>query len=773
MGSPRLLLARMAQPQLASGHHIAMGEPRAVVAAILVAWAYLPGPGAAQPLAESANCCMADVPHTTDTVEIDGVLDEAAWNEALVLELTTETNPGENLPAKVQTYAYLIEDGDRFLVAFDARDPDPGAIRAYLRDRDSAYNDDMVGVVIDSFDDGQRAFEFFANALGVQMDQTTDDVNKRQNTAWDAIWDSAGTINGEGYVVEMAIPFSQLRFPRGNARKTWGIDVVRFFPRENRVRLSNNAQERGRNCYLCQLSKVNGFENAEPGRDLEVVPSMIVSRTDERDDPVVDPLVEGEASTEASLNIRWGLTPDITANIALNPDFSQVEADIPQLDVNNQFALFFPESRPFFLEGADFFSTPINTVFTRNIADPDIGAKLTGRSGDHTFGLFAADDQVTNLLFPAALESETETIEQTSRAFVGRFSRGFGDASTIGALVTSRSGSGYSNEVAGIDGRYRVNDRHNLQFQFLSTSTEYPTSIAEEFEQPTGRFSGDALNLRYNYTSRDWVYNASHQRFDEGFRADMGFVPRVDIEQTNMHLEHQWHGTESDRWNWMAVGSGSGRAERLDGQPLNEFINAFFAIHGPLQSVLRVTAAQRKTFWDGVLYDGRRLFFFGQIFPRGGLRMSLFARKGDEVDFANSRLGKELRLVPSLDWNINEHLLLRLQHTSVELDTRWGEQIFDAQLTDARLTWQFNVRSFLRFSVQRRDTARNLALYDDPDTDAQTLSIGAQVLYSYELNPQTVFFVGYSDNHRDDDDLPDLTQTDRTLFMKVSYAWTP
>jgi len=760
-------------PRLTLSHHMAMGKKRSVAAAVLVGWACLPAVGAAQPIAESASCCMADVPQTTGAIEIDGVLDEAAWREALVLELTTETNPRENLPAAVQTYAYLIEDGSRFLVAFDARDPEPSAIRAYLRDRDSAYNDDRVGVVIDAFNDGQRAFEFFANALGVQMDQTNDDVNKRQNSAWNAIWQSAGRINGEGYVVEMAIPFSQLRFPRDNGRKTWGIDVVRFFPRENRVRLSNNALERGRNCYLCQLETVNGFENAEPGRDLEIAPSMIVTRTDARDDPVVDPLIEGDVGTEAGLNVRWGLTQDITANIAFNPDFSQVEADIPQLDVNNQFALFFPESRPFFLEGADFFSTPINTVFTRNIADPDIGAKLTGRSGDHTFGLFAADDQVTNLLFPAALESETEAFEQTSRAFVGRYSRGFGDTSTIGGLVTSRSGNGYSNEVAGIDGRYRINDQHNLRFQFLTTSTEYPTSIAEEFEQPTGSFNGDAFNLRYNYTSRNWVYNVNHQRFDDGFRADMGFVPRVDIEQTNMHVERQWYGAEGDRWTWMAVGSGSGRTNRQDGQQLNQFVNGFFAIHGPLQSVLRVTTARRKIFWDDVLYDGRRLFFFGEIFPRGGLRLSLFARKGDEVDFANSRLGKERRFVPRLDWNVNEHLLLRLRHTSVRLDSRWGERIFDARLTDARLTWQFNVRSFLRLSVQRRNTTRNLALYDDPDTDARTLSIGSQLLYSYQLNPQTVFFVGYSDNHRDDDELLDRTQTDRTLFMKIGYAWTP
>ena len=147
-------------------------------------------------------------------MSIDGRLDEPAWSEALRIEVNVETQPRENVRADVVTTAYLMESGNSLFIAFDARDPDPSKIRAFLRDRDTAYNDDFVGVVIDSYNDERRAFEFFSNPLGSQMDLTNDDVNRQEDDSWDAIWDSAGRITPDGYIVEMEIPLSQLRFRR-------------------------------------------------------------------------------------------------------------------------------------------------------------------------------------------------------------------------------------------------------------------------------------------------------------------------------------------------------------------------------------------------------------------------------------------------------------------------------------------------------------------------------------------------------------------------------
>ena len=380
---------------------------------------YIPGSALAAlllPVLGLAN--TAELARTDGAFEIDGRLEEAAWQDATRIEIDKETRPGENIAARVKTTAYLLEDGEYLYVAFDARDPDPKAIRAYLRDRDSAWDDDFVGIVIDSYGDERRAFEFFANALGVQMDLTNDDINQNEDSSWDAIWDSVGRINENGYIVEMQIPLNQLRFPHVDGKKSWGIDLLRFYPREHRYRFSNNVLNRNINCYLCQMQEIRGLDGVEPGRDMEIVPTLTASQSSTTDDPGIVPLSSGSNDAELGVSMRWGITQDTTVNLAINPDFSQVEADAAQLDVNNQFALFFPEKRPFFLEGADYFSTPIRAVFTRSVADPSVGAKLTGKRGRHTYGLFSTEDNVTNLIFPGAFGSDSESLslENTSIA---------------------------------------------------------------------------------------------------------------------------------------------------------------------------------------------------------------------------------------------------------------------------------------------------------------------------------------------------------------------
>ena len=715
---------------------------------------------------------IPDLPRFAGTVAIDGKLDEAAWRTALRIEVDTETRPGENTPAKVRTVAYLMEDGQSLFVAFDARDPDPGKIRAYFRDRDTAYNDDFVGIIIDSYNDQRHAFEFFANALGSQMDMTQDDVNQREDDSWDAIWDSAGRITESGYVVEMEIPLNQLRFQKTDGKQVWGVDVVRFYPRENRVRISNNPIDRERNCYLCQFSEVQGFENIEPGRDLEIVPTLTASRTDLRDDPAVDPMLDGDVETDAGVSVRWGVTPDVTANLAINPDFSQVEADVAQLDVNNQFALFYPEKRPFFLEGSDYFRTPIRAVFTRTVADPAIGAKLTGKRDDHTFGVYVAEDEVTNFLFPGATGSDSETLEISNTAMVGRYSRSFGTASSVGALVTARDGDGYRNLVAGMDARWKINDNHQLRAQLLHSDTEYPVEIVEEFDQPTGAFGGLAAQAEYNFDTRDWFGFYRYEFRDDDFRADSGFVTRVDYDQQTIGGGRRWHGDEGSWWTQMQIHADYDVSYDMNGQLLERELEAYYSVRGPLQLFAMFGGLTRDVYFDGQVFHEDKISLLADMKPVGGLSFFVWARIGDQVDFDNTRLGDEVRVQPRIEWNVNEHLLARLQSSWVRLDSKEGPNIFKAEVHDLRLTWQFNNRSFVRLTTQLQAVDRNTALYVD-EIDAKSRKVGRQLLYSYKLNPQTVFFLGYSDRHIDDDDLDRLTSTDRTFFLKMGYAWSP
>jgi hypothetical protein len=715
---------------------------------------------------------LGDLPSTTQNIKIDGVMDEVAWQDAVVIDVNIETRPGENTVARVKTTAYMLENGESLFVAFDARDPDPSKIRAFLRDRDTAWDDDFVGLVVDTYGDERRAFEFFVNPLGVQMDLTNDDINQNEDDSWNAIWDSAGKITDTGYIVEMEIPLSQLRFSKRVGKQRWGVDLLRFYPREYRFRHANNAQDRGVNCYLCQMAKIEGLEGIEPATDLEIVPTITASQVDTTDEPGTVPLQGGNAEVEAGASIRWGITPDLTANLALNPDFSQVEADGAQLDVNNQFALFFPESRPFFLEGADYFRTPVRAIFTRTVADPAIGAKLTGKRGDNTIGFFAAVDETTNLLFPGAFGSDSESLDANNTMFVGRYSRSFGESSSVGALMTGRSGDGYHNYVGGVDVRWKISDQHNIRMQHLRSDTQYPDEIVDGFEQPSGSFDGDATWLGYDYDSRNWFSYLRYQKYSSTFRADSGFVPRVNTEQKVVGLGRNWFGEDGDWYSKLRLNGDYDITHDETGRMIERELEAYFRVEAAMQSTLEIGGLTRDVLFDDVLFREDKISLYGELKPRGGLRFGVWSRAGTQVDFANTRLGDEIRIEPYINWNINRNLLMRFDSAFVKLDTQDGEMIFDAKLYDLRLTWQFSVRSFLRLTTQVQDVSRNQDVYVD-EVDAQSQDVGRQLLYSYKLNPQTVFFLGYSDALIEDDDLSKLTTTDRTWFMKIGYAWTP
>ncbi|MDJ0814151.1 MAG: DUF5916 domain-containing protein, partial [Woeseiaceae bacterium] len=677
-----------------------------------------------------------------------------------------------NIPARVPTTAYVVENGETLFVAFDARDPDPAAIRAFLRDRDAAWDDDYVGIILDTYGDERRAFEFYANPLGVQMDLTRDDVNGNEDWSWDAIWDSAGRINETGYAVEMAIPLSQLRFTQQAGMQEWSVDLGRSYPRDQSYWLSINPSDRNINCYLCQLTKMRGLEAAEPSRDLEIVPTLTASQSSTTENPGVEPLKTDDADVEAGLTVRWGITPDMTASLTLNPDFSQVEADAAQLEVNNQFALFFPESRPFFLEGADYFSTPERAVFTRTVADPLAGAKLTGKRGNNTIATFAAHDEITNLILPGSQGSDSTSLDDSNDVFVGRYSYGLDNASSIGALMTMRSADGYHNYVGGLDGRWRINDRNNIRWQYLHSDTEYPLEIVEEFDQPAGAFTGSTARFEYAYDSRDWNADLIYVDRSDGFRADAGFMPRVDAEVIIAGIGRTWYGEENSRWSQFDLRFDWDDFRDSDGNLLEEEFEIEFGISGPLQSYTELSVEKRDVGFNGEVFEEDKFAADVSLQPKGGLSLGVFAQAGDQVDFDNTRLADELRIAPYFTWNANRHLLIRFESDFVQLETKQGAKIFDAVVADLRLTWQFSVRSFLRLTMQYQDISRNPDEYIEV-VDRETRDVGRQLLYSYKINPQTVFFLGYSDVLVRDDSLNSLTETERTWFMKIGYAWTP
>ncbi|HEX2121160.1 MAG TPA: DUF5916 domain-containing protein, partial [Thermoanaerobaculia bacterium] len=513
---------------------------------------------------------------------VDHAVDAAEWANAKPVELPYETFPGDNIAARVKTEAFLGYDEKNLYVGFRAFDPNPAAIRAHLTDRDNAYSDDFIGIAIDTFNDERRAFEFFVNPLGVQMDLTNNDITRNEDDSWDAIWASAGKIHADRWEVEMTIPFSQIRFKSSADVQTWGLDIVRIYPRDQRYRLGLHKQNRNRSCYVCQMSMLTGFRGITPGRNLELSPTVTSHRTDARPD-VGSPLASGSFDTEPGLTARWGVTPNLTFSGAINPDFSQVEADSPQLDINSTFALFFNEKRPFFLEGKDFFETPFTAVYTRTVASPDAGVKLTGKEGNHGGGVFFARDAITNLLVPGSQGSGLTVLDSANTAAVLRYRYDVGTRSNVGLLFANRSGGDYSNRSGGIDVNYRATESDTISAQALLSSTQYPDAVVADFDQKPS-LSGTAFITRYRHGTRNWYWNASYEHVADDFRADTGFMPRVGYSFGLAQLERTFWPKKDAKtwWSRIFVGGDYDRTTELaSSEILEEEVEAWIGIGGP------------------------------------------------------------------------------------------------------------------------------------------------------------------------------------------------
>ncbi len=713
-----------------------------------------------------------EIRRAESAIEVDGVLDEPAWATALTIPIRYEWSPGDNVEPLVATDVLLTYDEGRLYVAFRAADPEPGAIRAHLMDRDQIttfVQDDHVTLMIDTFNDERRAFEFRVNPLGVQADAIFSEVDGIEDFSWDVIWDSAGRIDEKGFVVELALPFNQLRFPRGAGAQTWGFELSRSYPRSKRHRMSANRRDRDRSCILCQITKVSGFAGLEPGRNLELDPTLTGQRTDRRRGFPGGPLESGEEDFEPGLTARWGVTPSLQLLGTLNPDFSQVEADVAQLDVNERFALFFEEKRPFFLEGVDFFTTPIDAVFTRTVADPDWGVKLNGKQGRNALGVFVAEDTVNSFLIPSNQRTDFGFIDESLTAAVLRYRRDLGANSTLGVLFTGREGDRYHNRVGGLDGFFRLSDVDTVEFQYLRSDTLYPDGIAAAFGQPAAGFTGEALSISYDHEARHWRWFLEYEDFDPGFRADSGFVRRVDFRRAEAILIRRWWGGDEEWWDRVDVGLFSERTEDHDGQLTDESFDLFANVSGPLQSFAEISLERNREFFGGVLYeDMEAMQFYAEVQPGGAVRLQFFVDAGDAVDFNNNQRAEQLLLNPVVEAKLGRHLNARLNHTLQRLDVVAG-RLFEANLSQLRLIYNINVRTFVRTIFQWQEVESDPALFSFP-VEPQTEELFTQLLFSYKVNPQTVIFAGYSENRFGLQNVS-LTQTDRTFFLKLGYAW--
>lgn len=718
------------------------------------------------------------IPRLEGPIRLDGVLDEPAWQQAVVVEVPFEIQPGDNTPAPVRTECLLAHDENYFYAGFRAYDEHPDQIRAHLTDRDLSFRDDFVGVMIDPFNDERRGFEFFVNPLGVQMDLAINDLStdETEDETWDAIWGSAGRITAEGYIVEMAIPFTTLRFPRTEGAQIWGLIADRNYPRDIRHIFLSVPLDRDRMGMLCQAGKVTGMAGIRPGRSLEFDPTVTAHRTDVRPDPS-GPMENGELRGDVGLSARWGITPNLSFNAAVNPDFSQVEADAVQLAINTRYALSFAEKRPFFMEAADFFATGLSAVYTRAVADPDWGVKLTGKEGAHAVGLFVARDAKPSLIFPSNAGSYPVAFGEPTTTAVARYRHDFGRAVTIGGLMTVResddafNGGGqdsYFNRLAGIDGHIRFGPGDMVQFQALGTQTRYPRAIADALHRPARTFDGFGGGATFIHSRRDWTGWADYEQKDPGFRADAGFITRVDTRSTAAGLERIFRA-EAGHW-YTRINLEVNGAFTFDhkGERTDREVNLESYYEGPLQTSVEMDLSRLEERFLGRMYSMSYGSIHVEIQPHKNLKLWYTQRGGDAIDYENARPGVIFATGPGWQIDLGRHLSFYVDETYERFRVSGGT-LYTTNVLDTRTVYQLNARAFLRAVVQYVTIDQSPSLYLEP-APPHKRDLFTQLLASYKINPQTVFYLGCTDKH-DGAAARRMIGSGRTIFFKIGYAW--
>ncbi|WP_166109563.1 carbohydrate binding family 9 domain-containing protein [Pseudoalteromonas sp. Z9A5] len=704
------------------------------------------------------------------SITVDGVMDEPHWINATYIPIVYQDEPNEKGTPPVKTDAYLYEDGSSLYVAFIAQDPDPSQMRASLRDRDTLWEDDAVILVIDTFNDERTGYEFHVNPLGAQGDiRMTDTDGWSSDTSWDAIWDSAGQITDQGYVVEMRIPFKALRFPENKKELTWGFSVMRNYQRDVFYQLSNMGFDRNIKCSLCQFDKLIGFNDIESSKNVQITPTLTALRNDSKPQVPGD-WDNGDLDTEIGLDLRWGLTNDAVINATINPDFSQIETDSLELDVNTTFSIYYAEKRPFFLDGASYFKSSLfELLYTRTIAEPTLGAKLTGKTGDHSYALMLADDDNSNILLPTNQGSGFASLNDKTNAAAARYQFDMGEQGIIGLTSTHRESDDYHNTVFSIDGSYWFNQSDTLLYQASTADTRNSEFLIENYNTSETQ-SDQAYALELTRDKRDYKLFSYYENIGQDYRTDLGYQAKVDYEKVGFGGGQTWYRDEADlltSWSYEAEWD---KTWAQNGDLLEEEYEGFLSFKGQKQSIFEIGLVHRYENYNDNFYNQNIGYIYTGFKPTKDLKLSLYIEYASRIDYANEQLGDAFDTQTQVVWDINDHWQMDLKHNYSQLDAPDGERIFTANLIDFRLYYKFSMRSMLKLILQFEDIDRNEDAYFYQVSQINK-DYGSQLVYSYKINAQTLFYLGYSDKGYQDDSLKSVERDQRTFFTKVSYAW--
>ena len=463
----------------------------------------------------------------------------------------TQQQPSDGKPATEQTDVYIGYDLTNLYVVWVCRDSNSHAIRAHLTRREAVTppDDDYIELTLDTFHDQRHGFLFDVNPLGTQADALWTE-GSGPDYSFDTVWDSRGRVTSKGYIIWMAIPFRSLRF-HPSSGELWGVTFMRYIAHKDEVDYWPYVSSRISG-ILNQEGTISGLQDISPSRNRQFIPyaSMRNFRALDTRDPSQPRFTQIDAQGKAGLDSKFVFHDSLVLDTTINPDFAQVESDQPQNTVNQRFEVFFPEKRPFFLENSNFFGdTNIGVyrlsqlLFTRRVADPTFGARLTGKQGPWNLGFFLADDRSPGLLVP----DFSPFAGKRAYFAVGRVSHDFGEQNSVGAVYTDREFAGFFNRVGGVDANFRLNKNWTSWFRSVVSSTASspsepgtaPSEPAPTSVLPSYQF-GSNTEAVLNDFGRRLSYELMFQDITPNFHTDTGFVPREDIRNASQYFHFYW-----------------------------------------------------------------------------------------------------------------------------------------------------------------------------------------------------------------------------------------
>jgi len=752
------------------------------------------------------------IPRAPDArVVVDGWLDEPVWAQAAVLRGFFQYLPNDNRPADDSTTVLVWYSPTAIYFGVRAYQDSTG-VRATLADRDKISGDDYVQILLDTYHDQRQALVFGVNPLGVQADGTIVDAARQVATTLSAastgaytldltpdyVYESKGRLTTWGYEVEIRIPFKTLRYQTADPQD-WGMNVIRVVQATGHT-LTWTRVLQTQASFLRQNGSLSGLTGLHRGVVVDVTPEITSTVTGA---PAAGGWKYAGGSPRVGATVRWGATSNLTFNGTVRPDFSQIEADAPQIQLDPRAALNFPEKRPFFLDGLELFQTPIQLVYTKRLVDPDGAAKLTGKVGSTTVAALSGVD--------GSDASASGTDHPVLNAL--RLREDLGGADGLGLVYTDRIDGGAFNRVGALDARVLLGGAWDLAVQGGASATRDTAGAAVRW--------GPVWRANLVHSGRNFSLTVTSRGVGENFRTATGFVSRTDFASlsaipsytvvgrpgswmesfnANVYLGGTW-----DRFRDFTSGQipGTRQADFATGLTLRGGwqIGVGWSIESfgyPVQLFTNDWVERvRGAVVDTVPFTGTshlpNLDFAGSLqtpnFQRLSLVSSLLVGKDDNfLEWASGRL-----IIGSLDliWRPTDRLRTELiyDHQQVNRLTD-GSTVSLTRIPRLKLEYQLSRPIFFRVIAQytathtdslRDDSRTNGAiLIRDPLTGAFTRTQASTAntfrvdwLFSYHPTPGTVAYVGYGSSLTEPAPFQfrGLSRITDGFFVKLSYLF--